>query len=94
MRKLLRTELLSFLILLSGACAYGQWQNGLWTGKQAYNWHFGNFSGLNFNTTPPTALPTTVSLYEGMGSISDAEGNVLFFTNTSHLEKTLFQIPM
>lgn len=82
MRKLLRLKLLSFLLLLSGTWAYGQWQNGLWIGKQAYNWHFGNFSGLNFNTTPPTPLPTTVSLYEGMGSMSDAEGNLLFFTNS------------
>jgi gliding motility-associated-like protein len=80
------------LLLLCSYSAQAQFQNGLWTGKQAYNWYFGYHSGLNFNTTPPTVL--TDGQTEGAidtagnqrslfstGTVSDAQGNLLFYTD-------------
>lgn len=68
-----------------------QWKSGLWIGKQANNWYFGNKEGLNFNTSPATPLNDgqiisngTVGPNEsssGTGSISDSQGNLLFYTN-------------
>jgi gliding motility-associated-like protein len=93
MKKLLPFNLL--LLLLVSTVVNAQWQNDLWTGKQAYNWHFGVRAGLNFNTTPPTAItnsqiapqlndpndPLSVGYIEGTGAISDVDGNLLFYTN-------------
>src|SRR5690349_10764617 len=89
---------LRFLLLftLFGVKVHAQWQNGLWTGKQANNWHFGVAAGITFNSVPPEAIndgamepdffvpddPTnTASGIEGTGSVSDAAGNLLFYTN-------------
>ena len=46
------------------------------------NWIFGFNSGLDFSTNPPT--PTSSNLigtYEGCASISDKNGNLLFYTD-------------
>ncbi|MBC7451181.1 MAG: gliding motility-associated C-terminal domain-containing protein, partial [Cytophagales bacterium] len=53
-----------------------------WAQKEANNWYFGDHAGLNFNTIPPSPI-ITGSLYagEGCASISDANGNLLFYTN-------------
>ncbi|MDX5346946.1 MAG: hypothetical protein LPK19_06845, partial [Hymenobacteraceae bacterium] len=50
--------------------------------KQAAWWFFGDSAGVNFNTTPPQVIlnsqaPTGV----GAGTVSDAKGNLLFYTN-------------
>src|SRR4051794_39753851 len=47
------------------------------------NWYFGNGTkGVNFNTTPPSVL-TENAMYThgGVTTISDAFGNLLFYTN-------------
>ncbi|MEC7783227.1 MAG: T9SS type B sorting domain-containing protein [Bacteroidota bacterium] len=51
---------------------------------QANNWYFGGGAGLNFSTGTPRAL-TDGSLYtlEGCASISDDDGNLLFYTDGS-----------
>ncbi len=50
--------------------------------KEGNNWYFGNQAGITFNTTPPTALTNgDLSASEGCASISDANGNLLFYTN-------------
>ncbi|MFN3405199.1 MAG: PKD domain-containing protein [Cytophagaceae bacterium] len=58
--------------------------------QQANIWYFGTKAGLNFNTTPPTVLtngaiitPTVSPGMEGEGvaSISDNSGNLLFYTD-------------
>jgi hypothetical protein len=83
--------LLLFAALLSVGTINAQWQNGLWIGKQAYNWYFPIEAGLNFNTSPPTPL-TDGQMYanpdpdadpntEVAASMSDEEGNLLFYTN-------------
>ncbi len=45
-------------------------------------WYFGYKAGLNFNTNPPTALTDGVfSHTEGVSSVCDLNGDLLFFTN-------------
>ena len=55
-------------------------------------WYFGDHAGLDFSTNPPTALSNgAMNAPEGSASISDAAGNLLFYTegvtlfNSSHL---------
>ncbi len=45
-------------------------------------WYFGDKAGIDFNTSPPTAL-TNSQMYaeEGCSSISDQNGNLLFYTD-------------
>ncbi|MEI6020650.1 MAG: PKD domain-containing protein [Bacteroidota bacterium] len=46
------------------------------------NWYFGSYAGLNFSTNPPTTL-TNSAMYssEGCSTVSDANGNLLFYTD-------------
>ncbi|MNK75014.1 PKD domain protein [compost metagenome] len=85
------------LVLNCSLTIKAQWQNGLWIGKQAHNWYFGDHAGLTFNTSPPSGItdsalePDTFNIsfppapgptfIEGTGSISDSDGNTLFYTN-------------
>ena len=52
--------------------------------KETFNWYFGSGAGITFNTPDfsPVAL-TDGAMYadEGSAVISDAEGNLLFYTN-------------
>ena len=46
------------------------------------HWVFGQNAGLDFSTNPPT--PTSgnqISTFEGCASISDANGNLLMYTD-------------
>lgn len=57
--------------------------NGL-AQNEASKWYFGFYSGLDFMTSPPTILTNGVlSTDEGCASISDATGNILFYTDES-----------
>lgn len=50
--------------------------------NQANNWYFGVNAGLTFNTTPPSALTDgVVNTAEGSATMSDASGNLLFYTD-------------
>ncbi len=50
--------------------------------RQADNWFFGNHAGLNFGSGTPVALPNSaLSTTEGCSSFSDANGNLLFYTD-------------
>jgi hypothetical protein len=45
-------------------------------------WYFGGFVGLDFMTNPPTVLNNgALSTMEGCSTMSDAAGNLLFYTN-------------
>ena len=69
-----KTVLLSILLcfLVSAMQAQGE----------AANWYFGDRAGLNFNTSPPTALTDgALTTLEGCATISDSAGNLLFYTN-------------
>lgn len=65
---------LFFLFIISFSYGFSQ--------KEFYRWYFGNGAGLDFSAGPPFAL-TNGKLYteEGCASVSDANGNLLFYTN-------------
>ncbi|HIC32251.1 MAG TPA: hypothetical protein EYO76_10070, partial [Flavobacteriaceae bacterium] len=71
MKKIL---LLTFLLLAS--FAYCQ--------NEAANWYFGNNAGINFNTSTNTVTTLTdgqLATDEGCTSISDGNGDLLFYTD-------------
>ncbi len=50
--------------------------------KQANNWFFGDSLGMTFNSVTPTALfGSKMRANEGNSTISDSQGNLLFYTN-------------
>jgi gliding motility-associated-like protein len=50
--------------------------------KEAHNWYFGTYAGLNFSTFPPTVLNNgKTNTEEGCSSISDKNGNLLFYSD-------------
>lgn len=54
----------------------------LFSQNETANWYFGNQCGLNFSTNPPTPFAGTPFFSpEGSASISDAAGNLLFYTD-------------
>ncbi|MBP7399853.1 MAG: T9SS type A sorting domain-containing protein [Chitinophagales bacterium] len=65
--------LLTIAALLS---CYGFSQN------RAINWAFGDSAGLNFATEPPTPFLTSIKTFEPCATISDEDGNLLFYTNS------------
>ncbi|MDP6909474.1 MAG: hypothetical protein QF371_08210, partial [Flavobacteriales bacterium] len=49
---------------------------------EANNWYFGQNAGVSFNSGSPVALTNGIlSTSEGCASISDASGNLLFYTD-------------
>ncbi|WP_317896644.1 T9SS type A sorting domain-containing protein [Aurantibacillus circumpalustris] len=65
----------------------------LYSQKETNNWYFGVYAGISFNSTPPVAV-TNGSLFsnEGCASISDSNGNLLFYTNGEYIWNALHQI--
>jgi hypothetical protein len=51
------------------------------TNKTTNIWYFGNKAGLDFNTEPPTPLIGYMSTFEGCITISDVNGNLLFYSD-------------
>lgn len=50
--------------------------------KRTFNWYFGDSAGISFATNPPTPLSNgKMFTDEGCASISDINGNLLFYTN-------------
>jgi len=50
--------------------------------KEAWNWYFGTFAGIEFSTGAPVAVTNGVlNTYEGVASVSDTSGNLLFYTD-------------
>ncbi len=63
-----------YVVIFISSFAFGQ--------NQAANWYFGLNAGVNFNTTPATALTDGVILStEGAAAVSTADGRLLFYTN-------------
>lgn len=63
-----------FLLSISTVIIYAQ--------GEANVWYFGSNAGLDFNTSPPTALlDGQINTPEGCSSISDANGGLLFYTD-------------
>lgn len=50
------------------------------------NWYFGNRAALNFSTDPPTSPDNSaMNQLESVGSISDDNGDLLFYTNGNRI---------
>ncbi len=50
--------------------------------KQTANWYFGSYAALDFNSGNPVALTDSqMTTNEGCASISDYDGNLLFYTD-------------
>ena len=50
--------------------------------QRFYNWYFGNRAGVNFSSGAPVALTNgQIVTTEGCATISDATGNLLFYTD-------------
>ncbi|MCY7293477.1 MAG: hypothetical protein LH615_14970, partial [Ferruginibacter sp.] len=65
---------LVIILIFNKSISFSQNQNNIW--------YFGNKAGLNFNTNPPSALNDGVfSHAEGVSSVCDINGDLLFFTN-------------
>ncbi len=61
--------------------------------KQNNTWYFGNKAGLDFSTSPPTALLDGVmSNEEAVSTISDFNGNLLFYSNGIKIWNNVHQI--
>ena len=70
----MRIWLAIVLQLLLAGSIFGQ--------KQTYNWYFGLNAGLDFHSNPPTLLfDGQINSNEGVASISDSAGNLLFYTD-------------
>ena len=71
---MLRHIVFYFLMLLTPITLHAQ--------GEANNWYFGQNAGITFNTTPPSALTDSkINTLEGCTTISDATGNLLFYTD-------------
>ncbi len=63
---------ISLLTLLQCVAVYSQRGN---------NWVFGGNAWINFSTTAPTAGTSAMNQQEGSSSISDLNGNLLFYSD-------------
>jgi len=68
-----KETILTLIILIASNC-YSQ--------KEANIWYFGKHAGLDFNAGSPAPLiDGAMSTNEGCSSISDSDGNILFYTD-------------
>jgi gliding motility-associated-like protein len=68
--------------ILFAPVAYAQWDDGLWTGKQANNWFFSFNQGLSFETGSPQLLTGgQTAIMEGSAVMSDSNGQLLFYAS-------------
>lgn len=67
-------KLLVLILLFTSSIAFSQ--------KEANIWYFGRNAGIDFNTSPPTALTNSqLNTLEGCSSFSDSNGNLLFYSD-------------
>ncbi|MDX9909553.1 MAG: PKD domain-containing protein, partial [Mariniphaga sp.] len=72
---------LASIVFVNNEPAYAQ-------GKRANNWYFGIYAGLSFNTgSPPEVLYDGQTNFAAVGasSISDEDGNLLFYSNGAQI---------
>ena len=80
-------RIIAILIFWCVTLSYGQ--------KEASNWFFGENAGIKFNLDNNTVTTLTngqINTREGCSSISDASGNLLFYTDGSTVYNKLHQI--
>jgi len=67
-------KIISFFFIILSASAFSQ--------GEANNWYFGSKAGITFNNGSPQALTDSEMItQEGCAAISDANGQLLFYTN-------------
>lgn len=72
-------------IILFGSFCFAQ--------GEANNWYFGQNAGITFNTNPPSALlDGQINTNEGCSSISDANGELLMYTDGRTVWNRMHQI--
>ena len=65
--------------VLIWVCGFG---NVVFAQKETNIWYFGANAGLDFNSVSPVAITNSaMNQAEGCSTISDANGNLLFYTN-------------
>ncbi|MBN4071261.1 gliding motility-associated C-terminal domain-containing protein [Crocinitomix catalasitica] len=69
----LRSALLTTLLSITVLC-HGQYNRTL-------NWTFGDSVLVNFSGSTPTTSTSIINSWEGMSTMSDLSGNLLFYTN-------------
>ncbi len=74
MKNIITSLLFAIAVFLPGISS-GQGENNIWC--------FGHRAGLDFNSSTPTFFETNMEVVEGSTSISDAAGNLLFYTSGS-----------
>jgi len=71
-------SILFLLILFSSSILFSQ--------NEFSKWYFGSSAGLDFSTTPPTILTNgALNAAEGCATISDSNGNLLFYGNPNYI---------
>ncbi len=61
---------------------------------EAYNWYFGDQFGLNFSSGEPVVVSeSAIRTRKGSATVSDAEGNLLFYTNGGRPFNNPFGLP-
>jgi hypothetical protein len=70
------------VLLIFALLLFSNWINAQ---LEFSNWYFGQGAGLNFSVSPPSAIidGNILSTAEGVATISDSNGNLLFYTDGS-----------
>ncbi len=72
----MKNKIIILFFILSSSLLYSQ--------KEAFNWYFGEYAGITFNTpdlNPITLLNSVMATDEGCATISDGNGRLLFYTD-------------
>jgi len=70
----------------------------LFSQKEGYNWYFGNNAAITFNKTDACVAPpcskadSKINTWEGCATISDKDGNLLFYTDGMNVWNRFHQI--
>ena len=60
--------------------------------QQFNNWYFPNYSGINFNVSPPSVLLNGQAIAGSSATISDETGNLLFYSDGDKVFNKLHQV--
>lgn len=77
MASVLKNRIIIIGLLIMSFRGYTQGENNFW--------YFGKHYGIDFNQNPPQLFETNIYTMEGCSSVSDAEGNLLFYTMGSRI---------
>jgi len=81
----MKPKFLLLVVILISSTSFAQ--------KEAANWYFGDMAGLTFNSGSPVALLNgQLITREGCSSISDKDGNILFYTDGSKVYNKFHQV--